>query len=128
MKLGGTLILTTLLALLPVVSSAELSTSKTHQQHDLEQQRQHNSDDEGEGGEAWFEEGKRNRFAVCVGYGWVPKGQPGVESEGTLVIPALGLDCERCIHPRFALGWYNDFQLSTSVTNAYSRSGYSSSS
>ena len=63
----------------------------------------------------WFEEGKKNRFAVFVGYGWVPKGQSGEENEGTLVIPALGLDYERWIHPRFAIGWYNDFQLSTFV-------------
>jgi hypothetical protein len=104
-----------LLSLLPVVSSAKQSFSKNQQHHDLEQHRQHNSDDEGEGGEAWFEEGKRNRFAVFVGYGWVPKGQSGAESEGTLVIPALGLDYERWLHPRFAIGWYNDFQLSTFV-------------
>lgn len=63
----------------------------------------------------WFEAGERNRFAVFVGYGWVPKGEPGEDREGLTVIPALGLDYERWVHPRFAIGWYNDFQLSTFV-------------
>ena len=63
----------------------------------------------------WFEAGKKNRFAVFVGYGWVPQGDPDGDREGTTVIPTLGLDYERWVHPRFAIGWYNDFQLSTFV-------------
>ena len=98
--------------LLPAIAAAENNLSATRQEQEQAASREgQETEQEAE----WFEEGKRNRFAVFVGYGWVPKGQTGTESEGTLVIPSLGLDYERWFHPRFALGWYNDFQLSSFV-------------
>lgn len=88
----------------------ELRSHEQAQEHPDSRQ-----EDEPEGEPEWFEAGKKNRLAVFVGYGFVPKGEPGEEREGTTVIPALGLDYERWVHPRFAIGWYNDFQLSTFV-------------
>ncbi len=102
-----------LTALLFMVAALEAADDERATRREQEHPPSH-EEYEPEGDPEWFEAGKKNRLAVFVGYGWVPKGQGG-EREGVTVIPALALDYERWVHPRFGIGWYNDFQLTTFV-------------
>jgi len=102
---------TALLFMVAALAAAEDERATRREQEHPQSREEH----EPEGDPEWFEAGKKNRLAVLVGYGFVPKGEPGEGREGVTVIPALGVDYERWVHPRFAIGWYNDFQLSTFV-------------
>jgi len=59
---------------------------------------------------------KRHSLALFTGYTWVPKGDPHEgDPEGTVIAPTIGIDYSFWISHKFAVGLYNDFELSTYV-------------
>jgi hypothetical protein len=72
---------------------------------------------------------KRHRIAFFTGNAIVPSGGENEDRIGTAVVPTLALDYEYWFSRRFAVGWYNDFTLSTFFveTNREPPAGASSS-
>ncbi len=59
---------------------------------------------------------RRHQLATFTGYGWVPQGDPHEgDPDGTVIVPTLGIDYNFWISHKFAVGFYNDFQLTTYV-------------
>lgn len=58
---------------------------------------------------------KRHRIAFYTGNGIVPSGGENEDRIGTVLVPTLAVDYEYWLSRKFALGWYNDFTLTTFV-------------
>lgn len=82
-------------------------------------------------GEAEAEAGpfKRHRIAFFTGNTIVPSGGENEDRLGTAIVPTLAFDYEYWPSRRFAVGWYNDFTLTSFFvkTNREAPPGASSS-
>ncbi len=58
---------------------------------------------------------KRHRIAFLTGNTIVPSGGENEERIGTVLVPTIGIDYEYWFSRKLAIGWYNDFTLSTFV-------------
>jgi hypothetical protein len=58
---------------------------------------------------------KRHRIAFLTGNTIVPSGGENEDRIGTVVVPTVAIDYEYWFSRKLALGWYNDFTLSTFV-------------
>lgn len=55
----------------------------------------------------------RHRIAPLLGYVFVPEETSNETGGSARLIPTFGVDYEYRIHPKFALGWFNDIELSS---------------
>ncbi len=58
---------------------------------------------------------KRHRIAFLTGNTIVPSGGENEDRIGTVVVPTIAIDYEYWFSRKLAIGWYNDFTLSTFV-------------
>ena len=58
---------------------------------------------------------KRHRIAFLTGNTIVPSGGENEDRIGTVVVPTIAIDYEYWLSRKVAIGWYNDFTLSTFV-------------
>ena len=79
----------------------------------------------GETGEAETGPFKRHRIAFFTGNTIVPSGGENEDRLTTAIVPTLAFDYEYWFSRRFAIGWYNDFTLTTFFveTNREAQSG-----
>lgn len=62
----------------------------------------------------------RHRIAPLMGYVFVPEETGSETTNSVRLIPTFGIDYEFKLHPRWALGWFNDIELSSYVIEYHS--------
>jgi len=108
------LILLTVVALgvAPAIRAQEEDASVRHENAPESPAEHGESEDAGEHESGPF---KRHRIAFLTGNTIVPSGGENEDRIGTVLVPTIGIDYEYWLSRKVAIGWYNDFTLSTFV-------------
>lgn len=55
----------------------------------------------------------KHRVSIMIGHTHVPKGIANADNRGPLIIPSWGLNYNFNINEKWAVGWYNDMEITT---------------